>query len=145
MNRTQKGAWFGLAAPCFCIGVWFWIASQIPGPNFIWTVLFFPIATSAMFLALMFIVIRKTHRLGEVATDERDKLIRGKALLASFVWLLLMLPGLAGIMVGLSDDEGMVNAFMMIPLSVLILFITLGIYSAAMLVQYKVGGVKTYE
>ena len=46
------------------------------------------------------------------------------------------LPSLVIFMIALSNDEGMVNAFYMPPLALLVLLMTLLVYSVATLVQY---------
>jgi hypothetical protein len=50
-----------------------------------------------------------------------------------------MLPALAVLMVWLSNDECMVNAFITIPFSVLILLIAMAVYSITTLVLYGRG------
>lgn len=136
MNRTQKAAWFGLAAPCFCIGVWFWCATQVPGIKNLRALPFLIIAVFLLFLTIMFFVMRRKQSAGEVAADERDNMIRAKAVKISFVSVLVMLPVLAVFAVWMSNDEWMVNVFIVPEFTILILFMSMVVYSVAMLVQY---------
>jgi quinol-cytochrome oxidoreductase complex cytochrome b subunit len=87
----------------------------------------------------MFFVMRKKQSPAEVASDERDNMVRTKAVQASLISLLVMFPALAYFMVLASNDEGMVNAFITIPFSVLILLIAMAVYSITTLVQYGIG------
>ena len=138
MNRTQKCACFGFVTSILCITVLVWGATRIPAVTTIGrTLALWPIAASFLLLAIMFFVIRKKQSPQEVAFDERDKIIQTKAISASFLSVLVMLPTLACIMVMASDDEGMIRVFMMPGISLLILFIAMAVYSIATLVQYK--------
>lgn len=144
MNRTQKGAWFGLATSLLCITILVWGAIRIPNVTIRGRILmYWPIAAFLLLLTIMFFVIRKKQSPTEVASDERDNMIRTRAVRASLISLLVMFPALACFMVLASNDEGMVNAFIMPGLSVLILLIAMAVYSITTLVQYGRGGKDT--
>lgn len=137
MNRTQKAAWFGLVVPCFpiawslCVGILTNSVLLMVLPM----VIFLLIAP-----VVMFFVIGKKQSPAEVASDERDYMIRTKALLAGFISVFIMLIFLCSVMILTANDEAMVNAYMSIPLSVLIFLISIAVYSAATLLQYGKGG-----
>ena len=136
MNRTQKGAWFGLVVPCFPV-VWFVCAGILTNrllPTLLPVVAFLVLAPITMFF-----VMRKKQSPAEVASDERDYMIRTKALLAGFVTVFVMLIVLCTVMVLASNEEAMVAAHMSIPLSVLAFLISIAVYSIAILVQYGKG------
>ena len=140
MNRTQKGAWFGFVTSILCITILVWGAIRIPTVTTIGrTLAYWPIAAFLLLLTIMFFVIRTKQSPTEVVSDERDNLIRTRAVRASLISLLVMLPALAVLMVWLSNDECMVNAFITIPFSVLILLIAMAVYSITTLVQYGRG------
>lgn len=133
MNRTQKGAWFGLIVPCFPVG-WY-ICTEIL-TNSISTILWPIISFLVLAPIVMFFVIGKKQSPAEVATDERDYMIRSKALLTGYISTFVMLAASCTIMVFASNDEFMVPANSMIPLSLLIFLISIAVYSVAILVQY---------
>lgn len=137
MNRTQKSAWFGLVVPSFPV-VWF-IFTGIFLNNLSLTLI--PIVCFLLMTpVVMFIVLGKKQSPGEVASDERDYMIRSKALLAGFVSVFVMLIFLCSVMILASNDETQVNAYISIPLSVLTFLIAIAVYSAAILLQYGKGG-----
>ncbi len=140
MNRSQKGAWFGFATSVLCITVLVWGATRIPAVMTIGRILvYWPFAAFLLLLIVMFFVMRKKQSPSEVASDERDNIIRTMAVRASLISLLVMFPALACFMVLASNDEGMVKAFIMPELSVLILLIAMAVYSITTLVQYGRG------
>lgn len=137
MNRTQKAAWFGLVVPCFPVA-WFLCVGILTNRALLMAlpmVIFLLIAP-----VVMFFVIGKKQSPAEVASDERDYMIRTKALLAGFISVFIMLIFLCSVMILAANDEAMVNAYMSIPLSVLIFLISIAVYSVAILVQYGKGG-----
>ncbi len=146
MNRTQKRAWFGFATSILCITILVWGATRIPAVTTIGRVLaYWPFAAFLLLLIVMFFVMRKKQSLAEVASDERDNIIRTRAVRASLISLLVMLPALAILMVWLSNDECMVNAAIMPEFSVLILLIVMAIYSITTLIQYGRGSKEGYN
>ena len=137
MNRTQKSAWFGLVVPCFPF-VWYFCVATLT-QNLLLTVI--PVVVFLLIApVVMFVIIGKKQGLAEVASDERDCMIRSKALLAGFISLLIMLVIMCSVMILASNDETLVNAYMSIPLSVLTYLIAIAAYSAAILIQYGRGG-----
>jgi hypothetical protein len=147
MNRTQKGAWFGLVVPCFPV-VWYICVGTLTHNlqlKLSIQLTFMPILVFLLlFPVVMFFVIGKKQSPAEVASDERDYMIRAKALLAGYISVLAMLVVLCTIMVLASNDELMVPALSVIPFSLLIFLISIAVYSIAILVQYGREG-KSYE
>ncbi len=136
MNRTLKGAWFGLTVPCVSLG-WYFCVSLLTNSKLLTYV---PIVIFLLIVpVVMFIVLRKKQSPAEVVSDERDNMIKSKAVLASFMSVLVMLVVLIVVMILAADCEGMVNAFITIPFSVLILLIAIAVYSLATLIQYGRG------
>lgn len=136
MNRTLKGAWFGLAVPCVSLG-WYFCGSLLTNS---YLLTFLPIVVFLLIVpVVMFVVLRKKQSPAEVVSDERDNMIKAKAVSASFVSVLVMLVVLVVVMVLAADGEGMVNAFITIPFSVLILLVAIAVYSLTTLIQYGRG------
>ena len=137
MNRTQKSAWFGLVVPVFPV-VWCFCVGMLTN-NLLLTLV--PMIIFLMLApVIMFFVIGKKQSPAEVATDERDNIIRSKALLAGFISVFVMLIVLCSVMISASNEYCMVNAYMSVPLSVLTFLVAVAVYSAAILVQYGKGG-----
>jgi hypothetical protein len=137
MNRTQKSAWFGLVVPCFPVGWYFCVATLTQ--NLLLTIV--PIVVFLLIVPVaMYVLIGKKQGLAEVASDERDCMIRSKALLAGFISVFVMLVIMCSVMILASNDAGWVNAYISIPLSVLTFLIAIAAYSAAILIQYGRGG-----
>lgn len=137
MNRTQKSAWFGLVVPCFPV-VWF-LSVGITTQNEL--LMLVPIVVFLLLApVVMFLVIGKKQRPDEVMVDERDYIIRSKALLAGFISVFVMLVVSSILMHLAADDRGMVEVDIMLPLTILIFILAIAVYSAAILIQYGRGG-----
>ena len=142
MNRTQKGAWFNLAAVLMCMAsfgyvfVQFFILKKPPGLTSLWPLL----ATYCVLLVVPIVFLRKKQSPTEVDKDERDSLIEKRAVIAAFVsvWVLLfaatMIPRF---FVGI---DGAIPVWSLAFINVAILFIAMAVYSIAVLVQYGLGG-----
>ncbi len=137
MNRAQKIAWFSLAMTVLLIAFSIrWIimaftATVIPKNTLLlWLSLFGAIA------ALGFVLFRKKQSPAEVDFDERDKLIKRKAVQVSYIslWVLLIAASLvAGIIVG---DAELIPVSALPPVLFLIFLIVTLVWSVAILVQY---------
>jgi len=143
MNKTQKMAWFSLAIFSFSIvlaGYNFYcefVAKKLPD-SFLgrhWSAFVF----FAIFIPTI-ILLRKKQSPAEVDSDERDALIRKKALLTSYtsVWILFIISILILCLVIGPNGTMAVWVFPLIILEVF--FIAMIIYSIAILVQYGWGG-----
>jgi len=137
MNRTQKGAWFGLVSACFPVAWCFSVG--IFSNSVLLTIL--PMAFFLLIVpVVMLIAVNKKQSPSEIAIDERDNMIKAKAVMASFISVWIMLVIMISVMVLASNEKGMVNAYMAIPLSVLIFVISVAVYSISTLMQYGRGG-----
>ena len=141
MNRTQKSAWFGLVVPCFPVGWYFCVGTLTH--NLLLTVVPMVVFLLAAPLA-MFVIIGKKQSPDEVAIDERDYMIRSKALLAGFISVFVTLIVASILMSLAADDRGMVEVDIMPPLTILIFITAIAVCSAAILIQYGKGG-KSHE
>lgn len=136
MNKTQKTAWVSLAMTVLLIAFSIrWIimaftATAIPKSTLLlWLSLFGAIA------ALGFILFRKKQSPAEVDFDERDKLIKRKAVQISYIslWVLLIAASLvASTIVG--DAESIPVSALPLVLFLIFLIVTL-VWSVAILVQ----------
>ena len=139
MNKTQRMAWYSLAIFSFSIvlaGYNFYcefVMENLPESFFgrHWSVIVF----FAIFIPAM-ILLRKKQSPVEVDSDERDILIRKKALVVSFtsVWILFIISILILFFAFGSDGRIAVWIFPLVILEVF--FIAMIIYSIAILVQY---------
>ena len=143
MNKTQKNAWFSLAIFSLSIALaghnfyCEFVAEKLPD-SFLgrhWSAFAF----FAIFIPAM-ILLRKKQSPAEVDSDERDALIRNKALLASYtsIWILFTISIL---ILWLAVGPNGTMAVWIFPLIILdVFFIAMIIYSIAILVQYGRGG-----
>ena len=143
MNRTQKNAWFSLAI--------FSLSIALAGRNFYCEFVAKKLPDSFLsrhwstfaFLVIMIpalILLRKKQSPAEVDSDERDGLIRKKAMIASYtsVWILFTISIL--ILWFAIGPNGTI-AVWVFPLIILeVFFIAMIIYSIAILIQYGRGG-----
>jgi len=141
MNRTQKAAWFGLIVPCFPVA-WFLSVGIITNSTLLMVV---PIVLFLLIVpAVMIKSISKKQSPAEVISDERDNMIKAKAVMACFISVWVMHAFLISVMHLISNDKGMVEVDIMFPSSILIFIISIAVYSAAILLQYG-KGVQSYE
>ena len=101
------------------------------------------IVITNMLIGLLFVLRKQSPR--EVTTDERDKLIKLKALFASFVSVMI---SLATMLVALKFIVGIQGSIAVWLLILILFFITIAaamVYSAAVLVQYGCCGGKRNE
>jgi Na+/H+ antiporter NhaC len=138
MNKTQKGTWFCLVigllsfALSIQLGVEMSVLKRLPeGFGRFWGLLAFWLVTG---IAIIF--VRKKQSSGEHDSDERDELIKKRAVQISFVsvWLLLATATLiAALILG---EAGSIPVYLLILIILAIFIIVLLIYSVAVLVQY---------
>ena len=143
MNKTQKGALavlviitllliFSITIPI----AWFndvLILRRLP-------LLFLFLAFVVMGLSIIF--VGKKRGFCEVDSDERDAVIKRKAVFASYItlWILVFLACI--IPFGITDQRGTIPVSLLPPALFLIYLITMLVYSVAVLVQYGRGGKK---
>ncbi len=142
MNKTQKGAWFNLLGSLLTIltfgivGFMLFGVNKFPNKTLMLAVLavFFLLAGATIYY------VRKKQSPEEPESDERDKLIQRNAVIAAFVsvWVLLFI---ANISLQLCfGAAGLIPVWSLAIINVAILYVVLGVYSVAVLVQYGKGG-----
>ena len=141
MNRTQREAWFGLGgiSLSLCIFVWagvkLFIFKTIPeGITRFW-----PVLVICVFMATSIVLLRRKQSPAEVESDERDRLIKYRAVVACFVSVWVLLAAATGIPQLLVGVKGSIPVWLLAFINVGVLFIALLVYSAAVLFQYGRG------
>jgi hypothetical protein len=136
MNKTQKWAWcvalltFLYLAINIYIGVEFFALRRFPKGTFWPGIVFY------LLLGISIIFVRKRQSPVEPDSDERDELIKKRAVRISFIsaWLLLASANLiAALIVG---QDGSIPVYLLSLTNVTVFLIALLIYSVAILVQY---------
>ena len=142
MNKTQKGAIYCLSmlslgiATCIYLVIKIYFLKSLPEKSSaaFWMVMYFLVTVPPL------IFLRKKQSPNEPDADERDDLIKKKAVVCSFVsvWILLAFTSITPqFIVG---PEGSIPAWALPLINFPILLIAMGIYSIAVLVQYGRGG-----
>jgi len=143
MNKTQKGAVFCVASCLFAAGVIAYLfvslfISKTWPTGFLakyWSL----IAYIAVVVA-SFTFLRKKQSPAEPDSDERDELIKKRAVLVSFVSVWILLIATTVILNFIVGETGSIPVYLF-PFINLGIFITaMLVYSAAILVQYGWGG-----
>ena len=137
MNKTQKGAWFTLV-----ITILFLAFGLI-----IFTRMFAPGATSTkliriwsfanlFFMAILVVWLRIKQSRAEVDSDERDELIKKRAVLVSFtsVWILLIAATIIPWFV--VGQKGSIPVCLLPIINFGVFLVVMLVYSAVVLVQY---------
>jgi hypothetical protein len=142
MNKTQKGAWFGMASSLFCIGlvsyggIRIFVFKSMPGClGVFWT-----LGIYCVFMVISMFFLRKKQSPGEVEADERDKAIMKRAVLACFisVWVLLATVSvIPRLVVGI---DGSIPVWLIPIMNLGVMFAAMLVYSVAVLVQYGWSG-----
>ena len=141
MNKTQKGALFTLIVSLFLIlfGILLFTEIVILKKNLFVSLYRFIALLLFSFMVPLFIFLRKKQSLAEVESDERDKLIMKRAILASFVSVWIMLAGVCIIPRFIVGYTGSIAVWVLSLINFAILLIATFIYSVAVLVQYGWG------
>lgn len=142
MNKTQKGAWFNLAGALLCIAIIIWviiefvILRRIP-EGFLrdWSLIAF-----CLLMVIATIFLRRKQSPAEVEVDERDNLIKHRAVIASFVSVWVLLAAVTIIPRFVVGIEGSIPVWLLAFMNLGVLFGALLVYSVAVLVQYGRGG-----
>ena len=140
MNRTQKEAMCSLIffTVTFVFTVLILAARLIFKKDVVY-ITYFMLATIVITnaLGLLYILRRQSPR--EVITDERDKLIKLKALFASFVSVMISLAAMLVTLKTIVGIEGSIGVWL---LTLILLFIAIAaamVYSATVLILYLFG------
>jgi len=136
MNKTQKSAVFYLVM----FLLWAVLITYAFLTMFVITPKVSPTWTLLVPFGVIFVTsifwVRKKQSPAEVRSDERDDLIKKRAVIASFVsaWILLVVASvIPAVIVG---DDGSVPVILLPAINISILMITIPIYSIAVLIQY---------
>lgn len=142
MNKTQKGAWFNLAGTLLCIAIMIWVVARLiilktvpEGFERIW-----PLVVFCVLMVTSIVFLRKKQSPAEVDSDERDKLIKYRAVITSFVsvWILLaVVTIIPRFVIGI---KGSVPVWLLAFINLGVLLGALLVYSVAVLIQYGWGG-----
>ncbi len=142
MNRTQKSAWYVLVTFLLAIAILTYVLVKIfvlrSWPESIFA-RFWPVMVYCAFTVASIIFLRKKQSPVEVPSDERDNLIKKRAVCAGFVsvWILLAVATIIPQLIAGPTSSIPVWILSFINLSVFL--ITMLVYSTAILVQYGWG------
>lgn len=143
MNRFQKLAWFNLVGILLCFAVLghlfveIFILKRLPE-----SILgkFWPIIAYCVLTVISIILLRKKQSPAEVDSDERDNLIKKRAVIASFVSVWVLLAAASAIPRFVVGVKGSIPVWLLAFINLGVLLIALLVYSVAVLVQYSWGG-----
>jgi len=138
MNKTQKVAWFNVAGTLLCIAITLWVVARL---IILKTVpegfeRFWPLAVFCALMVTSIVLLRRKQSPAEVDSDERDNLIKYRAVVASFisVWILLAVATvIPRFVVGI---KGSIPVWLLAFINLGVLFGALLVYSMAVLLQY---------
>ncbi|PKL48878.1 MAG: hypothetical protein CVV39_03680 [Planctomycetes bacterium HGW-Planctomycetes-1] len=142
MNRTQKGAWYSLACFTILLGLVVWWTVQLfvmkerPGgvSRYIAMLGYLAVLASGWWL-------RKKQSRHEPDADERDKMIKKKALTAATTSLVLIVASLLLYMYIALGPDYSIPVWALVILSFGIGYLVLAVYSVTVLFQYGRGGI----
>lgn len=142
MNKQQKIAWFNLVGTLLCfafgiyIGVEIFILRRLPeGFGRFW-----PLAVFCVLTVTSIVLVRRKQSPAEVDSDERDNLIKYRAVIASFVSVWILLAAVTTIPRFVVGIKGSIPVWLLAFINLGVLLGALLVYSVAVLVQYGWGG-----
>jgi hypothetical protein len=141
MNKTQKEACFGLGSILLCLGIFVWAAVKL----FILKTLpegltrFWPLAVFYVFIATSIVLLRRKQSPTEVDSDERDRLIKHRAVVACFVSVWILLAAATGIPHLVVGVKGSLPVWLLTFINLGLLLIAMLVYFVAVLFQYGRG------
>lgn len=145
MNKTQKVAWFNLAMALLGVAISVWVIVEIvilrrlpEGFPVVW-----PLIAFCLVMVIAIISLRKKQSPAEVDADERDNLIKKRAVLTSFVSVWILLYASSVIPWFVVGREGSIPVFLLPFINVGILLVVMLVNSVAILVQYGWRGEKS--
>jgi len=141
MNKTQKSAWCGLVVTLtfLLLCLFLFIELTILKKMFF----FMNLLGATLFFGLVVawvIFICKKQSPTEVETDERDKLIQTRAIVASFISVGILIALTCLILRFIVGISGTIAVWELTLINFLIFEVALLVYSVAILVQYGRGG-----
>ncbi len=143
MNKTQKSAIFCLVTFLFCVVVMaypfisIFILKSWPESFFsrFWSMIVY-----FVFIAASIIFLRKKQSPAEPDFDERDDLIKKRAVLVSFVSVWILLAAACIIPRFIVGETGAIPVYVLTFINLGIFMIAMLVYNVAVLVQYGRGG-----
>lgn len=138
MNKTQKEAIINLICMLFNIGIILYlyvslfVIKRFPGGFDLFCVL----AMAILIMVGAFVYIRRKQSPAEIDSDERDRLIKKRAVMVSFVsgWLLLAAASvIPRFIVGM---DGMVPVWLLPFINITVFLLAMVILCVAVLIQY---------
>ena len=141
MNKAQKGAWFNLITCILLFTIYTSVVMQriATGRDSLlhshWIMLI-----PAIMAITLFILFRKKQSQVEVRLDERDRLIKRRALVVAYftIWILLIATFIISWLV--VGRKGSIPIFTLLLIFYFVFLISSLVYFAATLVQYGWGG-----
>ncbi len=138
MNKTQKVAWFNLAGALLCIAIIIWVVARLVILKTVPEAFerFWPLAVFCAFMVTSIVLLRRKQSPAEVDSDERDNLIKYRAVIASFVSVWILLAAAATIPRFVVGVKGSIPVWLLAFINLSVLLGALLVYSVAILVQY---------
>ncbi len=142
MNKTQKEAWLNLVGTLLCIAVIIWVVARfvilktVPGAF----ERFWPLAVFCVLMVTSTVLLRRKQSQAQVDSDERDTLIKYRAVVACFVSVWILLAAATTIPRFMVGIKGSIPAWLLAFINVGVLIGAMLVYSVAILVQYGLSG-----
>jgi len=142
MNKTQKEAIVNLICMLFNLGIFIYlfvslfVIKRFPGGFDFFCVL----AAASLIVIGGFVYIRRKQSPAEVDSDERDGLIKKRAVTVSFVSSGLLLAAASVIPRFVVGMDGMVPVWLLPFINITVFLLAMVVYCVAVLVQYGWGG-----
>lgn len=139
MNKTQKGAWLSLASyfigiPCLAyIFIMLFAFGQLPD-SFLgkgW-----PLIVLWAFIVVTWICMLRKQSPAEVDSDERDKLIKSRAVLIGFVSVWILLAAVSIVLPLVLGQDGTIPVWLLAIINLCVFSVVALIFQIAILVQY---------
>jgi hypothetical protein len=139
MNKTQKGALVSLVGVLLNIAVAVFLVVEIGVLKRLpesFSEKFWVLIAACVLGPILIIFYRKKQSSAEVESDERDNLIKKRAILVSFVSLWILLAALSIIPQLIVGSDGSIPVWLLSIMNYCVLLIAFLIHSIAILVQY---------
>jgi hypothetical protein len=138
MNRSQKIAWFNLVGGLLCVAIHVWVIARVvilktipEGFERFW-----PFGLFCLLVVTSIVLLRKKQSPDQVESDERDDLIKRRAVIAGFVSVWVLLAAATAIPQFAVGAKGSIPVWLLAFINLGVLLGTLLVYSVAILVQY---------
>ena len=144
MNKTQKGAWYAISISLLSLALGIYMIVEIAvlrrAPEGFGRFFWLPAFLLTTGIAIFF--IRKKQSPVEVDSDERDNLIKKRAVLAALVSVWIILSAVTIIPRFIVGPDGSVPIWLLPIINIGVFYIVLLVYSVAALIQYGWEGQK---